>query len=344
MISTRPAANGRVVIALLAASSVLASPVQAQKQSPHQPASPAVSVEAPQATLSDPAVVAIPVPLPLPGQLKPFPQAYSPNAAGRSHPSQSRPAPRDRVGAAMAAARVQPERNGFVNAIQVYPYTEGALYQVYAKPGQVTDIALQEGEQLVGSGPVASGDTVRWMIGDTVSGSGPTSRVHILVKPVRPDIATNLVINTDRRTYHLELRANPSVYMASVSWTYPQDQLIALRQARVEAERMAPVAAGMDLSLLDFRYAIEGDRPEWRPLRAFDDGVRVFVEFPESIVQGELPPLFVIAAKGEAELVNYRVSGRYMIVDRLFARAELRLGGRKGQQTVRIVSNRRGRG
>lgn len=243
----------------------------------------------------------------------------------------------------MEAARVQPERTGFINAIQVFPYTEGALYQVYAKPGQVTDIALQEGEQLVGSGPVASGDTVRWMIGDTVSGSGPASRVHILVKPIRPDIATNLVINTDRRTYHLELRANPSVYMASISWTYPQDELIALRQARTEAIGCAPVAAGMDLSLLNFRYAIGGDRPDWRPLRAFDDGVRVFIEFPESIAQGELPPLFVIGAKGEAELVNYRVAGRYMIVDRLFARAELRLGGRKGQQSVRIVSNRRGR-
>jgi type IV secretion system protein TrbG len=243
----------------------------------------------------------------------------------------------------MEAARVQPERTGFINAIQVYPYTEGALYQVYAKPGQVTDIALQEGEQLVGSGPVASGDTVRWMIGDTVSGIGPTARVHILVKPVRPDIATNLVINTDRRTYHLELRANPSVYMASVSWIYPQDELIALRQTRAAADRAAPVAAGMDLSSLNFRYAIEGDRPDWRPLRAFDDGTRVFVEFPESVAQGELPPLFVIGPKSEAELVNYRVSGRYMIVDRLFTTAELRLGGRKGQTKVRIVANRRGR-
>ena len=69
----------------------------------------------------------------------------------------------------MEAARVQPDGTGFLNAIQVYPFTEGALYQIYAKPGQVTDIALQEGEQLVGSGPVASGDTVRWMIGDTVN-------------------------------------------------------------------------------------------------------------------------------------------------------------------------------
>lgn len=343
MISKFSAANGRVVVALLAASTALASPAQAQEPAMHQPAAPAGPGRATQALNSEPAIVAIPVPLPLPGQLKQFLQRTPPHAAGRSRPSQSRPTLRDRVGAAMDAARVQPERTGFINAIQVFPYTEGALYQVYAKPGQVTDIALQEGEQLVGSGPVASGDTVRWMIGDTVSGNGAASRVHILVKPVRPDIATNLVINTDRRTYHLELRANPSVYMASVSWTYPQDQLLALRQARSEAIGAAPAAAGIDLSTLNFRYAIDGDRPDWRPLRAFDDGVRVFIEFPESIAQGELPPLFVIGTKGEAELVNYRVSGRYIIVDRLFARAELRLGGSKGQQSVRIVSNRRGR-
>lgn len=337
MICTTSRARRAATLAMLAGSVAIASPAQAQAA--HQPAWPESPSEAAQTNLPAESVIAIPVPLPLPGQLQSFPQRVPPHAAGRSRPS----LPRDTVGAAMEAARVQPERTGFVNAMQVFPYTEGALYQIYAKPGQVTDIALQEGEQLVGSGPVASGDTVRWMIGDTVSGIGSSARIHILVKPIRPDIATNLVINTDRRTYHLELRANPSVYMASVSWVYPQDQLIALRASRAAAERAAPVAAGIDLSTLNFRYAIEGDRPDWRPLRAFDDGVRVFIEFPESVAQGELPPLFVIGLKGEAELVNYRVAGRYMIVDRLFSTAELRLGGRKGQDKVRIVSQRRGR-
>ena len=343
MISTKLRARRACLLAMLVGSVATTSTTWAQEPTKHQPTSPASSGDAAQSTASRTDVVAIPVPLPLPGQLQALPRRNPPHAAGRSHPPRSRPPLQDRVGAAMEAARIQPERTGFVNAIQVFPYTEGALYQIYAKPGQVTDIALQEGEQLVGTGPVAAGDTVRWMIGDTVSGIGASARVHILVKPIRPDIATNLVINTDRRTYHLELRANPSVYMASVSWTYPQDQLIALRQARAEAERAAPIAAGLDLSTLNFRYAIEGDRPDWRPLRAFDDGVRVFIEFPESVAQGELPPLFVIGAKGEAELVNYRVAGRYMIIDRLFGAAELRLGGRMGQDKVRIVAQRRGR-
>jgi type IV secretion system protein VirB9 len=183
---------------------------------------------------------------------------------------------------------------------------------------------------------VAAGDTVRWIIGDTVSGSGARQRVHILVKPTRPDLTTNLVINTDRRTYHLELRATPTTYMASVSWTYPQDRLIALR-GQAAASKAAPIAAGVDINALNFRYEIEGDRPPWRPLRAFDDSRQVFIEFPADIAQSELPPLFVVGAAGDGALVNYRVRDHYMVVDRLFAAAELRLGDKKSQAKVRIV-------
>ena len=43
-----------------------------------------------------------------------------------------------------------------------------------------------------------------------------------------------------------------------------------------------------------------------------------------------------IGPAGGGELVNYRVQGNHMIVDRLFAAAELRLGG-EHQQVVRIV-------
>lgn len=273
-------------------------------------------------------IVQVPQPLPLPGQLKPLP-------AARTAPPE--PAdPRTRVEVANSAARVQPTRAGYLNAVQVYPFSDGALYQLYSAPGRVTDILLEPGEQLVGSGPVAAGDTVRWIIGDTESGSGPTKRVHILVKPSRADLLTNLVINTDRRTYHLEMRSAERTYMASVSWSYAGDQLIALRRQNERSDAAQPVAAGVDIDALNFRYAIEGDRPPWRPLRAYDDRRQVFIEFPRGIVQGEMPPLWVIGAEGGAELVNYRVRGNHMIVDRLFAAAELRLGG-EHQKKVRIV-------
>ncbi|MFC0304600.1 P-type conjugative transfer protein TrbG [Rhizorhabdus histidinilytica] len=274
-------------------------------------------------------VVELPRPLPLPGQLKPV------GADGRPEPEAADPTVR--VNQANAAARVQPVRDGFINSMQVYPFVNGALYQVYASPGQITDIALQPGEQLVGAGPVAAGDTVRWIIGDTESGAGPARQIHILVKPTRPDLLTNLVINTDRRTYHMELRSTPSTYMASVSWQYPQDQLIALRRQNAEAQAAQPVATGIDLARVNFRYDVSGDRAPWRPLRAFDDGRQVFIEFPRGIGQGEMPPLFVVGPEGDtSELVNYRVRGNYMIVDRLFAAAELRFGTGGSQKRVRI--------
>ena len=49
-----------------------------------------------------------------------------------------------------------------------------------------------------------------------------------------------------------------------------------------------------------------------------------------------MPPLFVINSDGKTGLVNYRAFGNVLIVDRLFAAAELRLGG-EDQQKVRIV-------
>lgn len=287
---------------------------------------------APAVRTSDPVgpvrVVEVPKTLPLPGQLKPVDGGMA--KAESSDPKQ-------RISAANEAARMQPVRDGFINAVQVYPFSAGALYQVYAAPGQVTDIALQPGEQLVGSGPVAAGDTVRWIVGDTESGTGDRRQVHILVKPTRPDLQTNLVINTNLRTYHLELRSTEKTYMASVSWQYPQDQLIALRRQNVRAAETQAVASGVDISKLNFRYRIEGDPAPWRPLRAFDDGGKVYIEFPSGIAQGEMPPLFFIGASGNSELVNYRARQNYYVVDRLFAAAELRLGDKDSQRRVRIV-------
>ena len=236
-----------------------------------------------------------------------------------------------RVETANEAARVEPRRDGYFNAEQIFPYSPGALYQVYAAPGQITDIALQQGEQLTGSGPVAAGDTVRWVIGDTESGSGDTRRVHIMVKPTRSAIETNLIVNTDRRTYLIELRSREHPYMPSVAWAYPDD-----RTTRARSVSAIPILP--EASQRRYRYTIEGDNPPWRPLNAYDDGRKVYIKFSRGVAQGEMPPLFVIGTDGTTEIVNYRSFGNVLIIDRLFAAAELRLGGDK-QQKVRIVRN-----
>lgn len=264
------------------------------------------------------------VALPLPGQMKAI-ETFAPTP--RLSPTQA-------IREGRTSALIEPSVDGYVNAIQVYPYTEGALYRLYASPGQVSDVALQPGEDLVS---VSAGDTVRWVVGDTISGSGATARAHVLVKPISSGIRTNLMIATDRRTYHLELESVDGGYMAALSWRYPADELAGLtaRNDRAIARNTGSIERGLTLEGLSFDYRMSGDSPDWKPVRVFDDGRQVFIQMPEDIATTDMPPLFVLGADGDAELVNYRVRGNYYVVDRLFRAAELRLGERN-QTVVRI--------
>jgi type IV secretion system protein TrbG len=272
--------------------------------------------------------------MPLDEHAKPLnvPPVWTPSHGGNKGEAEAK-APGDRIETANEVARVQPRRAGYFNAVQVFSFSPGALYQIYASPGQITDIALEPGEQLTGSGPLAAGDTVRWIVGDTESGKGDTRRVHIMVKPTRPAIETNLVVNTDRRTYLIELRSREKLYMPSVAWFYPEDRI-----GRSKALSLTPLIP--EMSERRYRYAIEGDNPPWRPVNVFDDGRKVYIEFSPGIGQGEMPPMFLVGQDGKPELVNYRVYRNVLIADRLFAAAELRLGGEK-QQKVRIIRNDR---
>jgi len=252
------------------------------------------------------------------------PPAWTPSRGGEAATT-----PVAQVGNANAAARVEPRQAGYFNAIQIYPWSEGALYQVYAAPGQITTISLEPGERLAGTGPIAAGDTARWIIGDTESGAGRAARVQVLVKPTRPDIRTNLVISTDRRSYLIELIASEETWMPAVAWAYPRSP---------QTTRIAPAAPVIPPpAARNHRYGLQGGSPPWRPVSVFDDGRRVYVVFPPGIAQGEMPPLFVLGPDGAPEIVNSRVHGNVLIVDRLFGAAELRLGRGPRQEVLRIL-------
>jgi type IV secretion system protein TrbG len=267
-------------------------------------------------------------PLPLPGQLKRLP------AKKKGETIDEIDDPLMRVDEANAKATKEPVKAGYVNAIQVYPYSAGALYRLYAAVNQVSDVALQPGEKLVS---VSTGDTVRWIVGDTTSGESSLAQVHILVKPIAADLATNMVITTERRTYHLELQSTETTYISSLSWTYPADDLIAIKKKNegLTGTDAIAVEGSETFDNLNFRYRIEG-RGAFAPARVFDDGAKVYIQFPSSLPQGEAPPLFVQGSGGKLALVNYRVKGNTYIVDRLFAVAELRLGT-KPQSVIRII-------
>ena len=235
------------------------------------------------------------------------------------------------LGLLAGVARAQDARLATPAATRDYDFADQAVFPLVAMPGRITDIVLEPGEVL--TGPIAAGDTARWIIADTASGAGAARRVHVLVKPTAAPLATNLLIMSDRRTYHLELRASARTWFSQVGWRYPVAAPVLV---------LAPPAAATPLSIPDpadttFTYRIDGDRVKWRPERVFDDGRRTYVAFARTTDLTALPPLYRIGEDGKTgDLIDYHVQARTLIVDGLVDRAELRLGTGRRARAVQI--------
>lgn len=234
------------------------------------------------------------------------------------------------VAAAKAGATTQPSTDDFLNAIQYYDYASGVVYTAVTSPGYVTTIALAPGEKLI---TAAAGDTTRWVVQSVDSGAGASAQTLLLVKPRKAALQTNLVITTDQRVYTLDLSSTDQpTYHTMIAWNYPYGDVVMVRNqvAQQQAQFQATIATGMDLSKANFNYLIlrqkHAQTPPWCPLRAFDDGQKTYIQFPPKVAVTEAPPLFVLGRKGDAQLVNYRVKGDWYVVDRLFDKAELRIG------------------
>ena len=282
-----------------------------------------------------PAVVQIPKPVPIPGQLKraaiPLPGKVHATADRKRQPSEV-------IREANRKATEGPKADDYFNAIMTYDWSPGTLFQVYTAPQRLTDVQLQPGEHLVGK--PATGDTIRWVLARGSSSSAGTEQQHIYIKPTRPDLDTTLAINTDRRSYLLELHSYDDTYMAAVAWRYPQDEAAQLEASLEQQQALAQntTATGLSVDKLNFHYgvAVKSGRPEWVPTQVFDDGHKTYIRFPAAMLDREAPALFVVTSTGDTQLVNYRVKGDTYVVDRLFESAELRLGQQE-QEIVRIV-------
>lgn len=213
-----------------------------------------------------------------------------------------------------------------------YPYGQHQP-TIYCQPLRACDIELQPGEQVLN---VAIGDPIRWTADPAFSGPADNLIPHVIIKPTTDKLATNAIITTDRRTYHLSLISrNNGDYARSVRFYYPQDAVAKWSDAaRRSQQEQRNNVANLSVDALNFNYALDGNTP-WRPVRAFDDGSHVYIQMPEQMRSTEAPALFVLR-NGENALVNYRVRGDYYVVDKLFDRAAMVVGVGGDQERVVI--------
>jgi P-type conjugative transfer protein TrbG len=153
--------------------------------------------------------------------------------------------------------------------------------KIVCRPMYVTDVILQPGEIVTGVHP---GDSVRWAFVPSKSGTGDAEQIHVLIKPLAADISTNVVINTDKRTYLLDLMSSAKDFMPSVSFSYPDDYLKTwdafLMEKRKSDSSVLSSGYSVNPEYLHLDYEIRcKDSLRWKPLRVWDDGVKTFIQF-----------------------------------------------------------------
>jgi P-type conjugative transfer protein TrbG len=209
----------------------------------------------------------------------------------------------------------------------LFTYSAGAIYEVQAATFHETALQLQPGELLTGKELPTAGDTARWTIAATRTGSPPNETTVLIVKPLEADLETNMTITTNRRLYTVILKSSEHTYMPLVGWLYPQDaarELIEQAATVKKTEEQSEVLT-VPPDQLNFNCTITGSQVAWRPLRAYDDGSKTYLQMSPEMQSYEAPAIFVMEGKIPI-LVNYRVKRSIYIVDRLFDRAQLRVG------------------
>ena len=224
-------------------------------------------------------------------------------------------------------------------------YDPQAVVTVFVTRGVVTHIVLDAGEAItdVGSGLGAdcSKPEASWCIAAQPGGR------HIFVKPKSTAGApNNLAVVTDKRTHSFRFvvladgDSRVPVYRLSVKTAPVRTAMPAISPAAAHAapatltlpEVSAPTAAELSAGRLtaapepvNSNYSIaEGKGSEdIVPALVFDDGRFTYMRFPNN---REVPAVFHVLPDGSETLVNIRMEGDLLVVDRVSRRLMLRAG------------------
>jgi type IV secretion system protein TrbG len=162
--------------------------------------------------------------------------------------------------------------------------------------------------------------------------------------PPSQGLETNLVIPTDRRMYHLRLVSTKASYVARTAFYYPDSEQKAWAAEKAEMNKeKAPVISDLpplSVDKLNFAYKFKEDKgkPRFMPLRVFDDGIRTYIQMPESLKVEDAPVVVLTGKDGKEQLVNYRLKHNTYVVDRLFEKAALISGVGSKQDRVMITA------
>jgi type IV secretion system protein VirB9 len=194
--------------------------------------------------------------------------------------------------------------------VQVIPFVKNQVILVNANTFTVTEIQFGPGE-IIRS--LQNGDMAAWTA--DVSKTLPNT---LFIKPTMADSHTNMTVITDRHSYYFRLNSGradqhqkpPPLY--AIKFRYPQQSsyLATMNQPHL------PESYHWD-------YSYHGST-SIMPLHVFDDGRFTYFQLRPG---QSMPAIFSVDARnGKESIVNFRRSGRYLVVHRLAPQFTLRSG------------------
>jgi len=225
----------------------------------------------------------------------------------------------------------------------VHPFGQ-SVPTLTCAPDRACDLELEAGEEIDG---LALGATDRWEVTQFFEGAGELTP-HVLLKPSEFGLKTNLVVVTNRRTYHLELASiekeseTEPAYHHHMAFWYPQQWAQRVRSEEEASEKPAqpePVAQPFDAGDLNFAYEVDPPRRKkrrlpWRPRAVFDDGERIFIKLPAAA--RPLPAVVGRQVDGSPLPVNEQFRGDTFVIPTLVEELELVSGSGKARRWLTI--------
>lgn len=210
------------------------------------------------------------------------------------------------------------------NSALIYDYDPNTVYMVYLQVGQATDIFLEPGEIL--NGDLGLSDD-RFVYGLAVHYENGKQVQHIVIKPEQSGLDGSLHIYTDRRAYQIRLLSYMNVYTPIVKFNYKTSGMpwqVASSSQNILS--LGTASEYVDPKYLSFDYKMSYfKKPSWLPTNVYDDGRKTYVVLDESVLQKEMPVCF----ENERDVLNYRVDGNVLIIDKLVEKLTLKINDQK---------------
>lgn len=204
------------------------------------------------------------------------------------------------------------------NTANVYNYNKYKQFEINTKVGYVTDVQLRPGEVVQ---KIASGNTTQWQVDvDIIDGVQ-----HVYIKPMVSGIRTNMIINTDQRSYRFLVNSTDEMEYVVV---FNFAELDREAQLKAEAEALAAQQARLDnlkrLQNTHFNtnYKViktKNVKTAYVPKNIFDDGQKTYIEVSDLALRDNLPLVYSYDdwEKGKLQLVNYRLKNNVIEIDKV---------------------------